>query len=68
MTSTIGTASVISLQFLTPTREGSTAWVTHVQTDTEDWAWRLLDKLTVKYPRRKWRWIRTIEDTKYPQI
>jgi hypothetical protein len=68
MKSTIGTASVISLQFLTPTPEGSTAWVTHVQTDTEEWAWKLLDKLVIKYPRRKWRWIRTIEDVKYPQI
>ena len=68
MASTIGTAPVISLQFLTPTPEGSTAWVTHVQTDSEDWAWQLLDKLERKFPRRRWRWVRTIEDTKYPQI
>lgn len=68
MASTIGTASVISLQFLASTPEGSTAWVTHVQTDTEEWAWQLLDKLKRKFPRRSWRWVRTIEDTKYPQI
>ena len=68
MASTVGTASVCSLQFLAPTPEGSTVWVTHVQTDTVEWAWKLLDKLEIKYPRRKWRWVRTIQDVKYPQI
>lgn len=60
-------SSTISLQFLTPTPDFSTAWMTHLQTDTEEQAWYWLDRLEREYPKRKWRWIRTLEDTIYPK-
>ena len=66
MPSTIGTRSVISLQFLAPTPSGSTAWVTQLQTDTVDQAWVWLDRFERDYPTKRWRWIRTIEDNAYP--
>jgi len=66
--STIGANSAISLQFLAPTPDGSTAWVTQLQTDTEAWAWEWLDRLERQYPTRKWRWVRTLEDSAYPRV
>ena len=66
--STIGANPAISLQFLTPTPDGSTAWVTQLQTDTEAWAWEWLNRLESQYPTRKWRWIRTLEDSAYPRV
>lgn len=66
MASTIGTRSVVSLQFLTPTPDGSTAWITQLQTDTVDQAWVWLDRFERDYPTKRWRWIRTIENSAYP--
>ncbi len=67
MASTVGTRSVYSLQFLAPTPTGSTAWVTQLQTDTENQAWEWIDRLEREYPTKRWRWIATIQDFKYQQ-
>ena len=66
MASTIGTRSVLSLQFLASTSDGSTAWVTHLQTDTEPEAWVWLGRLRTEYPTKPWRWIWATEDNAYP--
>jgi len=65
---TISDNSAISLQFLTPTPDGSTAWITQMQTDAEAWAWEWLDRLSREYPTRQWRWVRTPEDSAYPSV
>jgi len=58
--------TVYALQFLTPTAEGSTAWVTHLQTDTEAQAWQWLDRLErFEYPTKRWRWVLAAENTSY---
>ena len=68
MASTIGTRSVVSLQFLAPTPDGSTAWVTQLQTDTVEQAWDRLDRLRIENPTKPWRWVWTVEDSAYPHV
>ena len=58
--------TVYALQFLTPTAEGSTAWITHLQTDTEAQAWQWLERFErFEYPTKRWRWVLAAENTSY---
>lgn len=63
-----GTRSVYALQFLASTPDGSAAWVTHLQTDTEALAWDWHLRLSREYPRRQWRWILTAEDACFKRV
>ena len=63
-----GTRSVYALQFLAPTPDGSTAWVTHLQTETEAWAFDWLSRLQREQPGKGWRWVLTAEDTCYKRV
>ena len=60
--------SAYTLQFLAPTRSGSTEWVTHYQTSSEAWAWEHLDRLQRSYPAKQWRWILQAQDTDFRQV
>jgi hypothetical protein len=62
------TIPAYSLQFLALTPYGSTEWVTHCQTSTEEWAWAHLDRLERSYPTKRWRWVLQAQDTCFSHV
>lgn len=58
-------SSTYSIEFLATLPNGSTQWCTHMQTDTEAWAYAWVDRLRVEYPTKTWRWILRLADTDY---